>query len=84
MSSLEQQLVTRKEASAYLRISPITLAKWSARNRHLPFVRIGGRVMYRAGDLEQFVAENLHVQSAGGPGRDEPCEAVAEEERHDR
>lgn len=48
-------------ASAYLGgIPEATLAVWRCTNRvKLPFVRIGGRVMYRRVDLDEFIAKNV-------------------------
>jgi len=49
-------------AGAYLGgIPEATLAVWRSTNRvRLPFVRIGGRVMYRRSDLDAFIEQNLH------------------------
>jgi hypothetical protein len=67
MPSLAQQLVTRKEAAAYLHISPITLAKWDADGRHgLAHVKVGARVMYRVQDLDAFIQRNTHPPGACG------------------
>jgi len=53
-------LLTRREAAAFLRISPVTLARWSAGPTPvLPVARIGGRRMYRQRDLEAYVQQRL-------------------------
>jgi hypothetical protein len=50
------QLLTSDEAAKYLRIAEQTLAKWRCYNRlHLPFTKIGGRVVYRVADLIAFL-----------------------------
>jgi hypothetical protein len=58
-STTVSDLLTRVEAARYLRISPITLGKWSSSRRQpIPFVRVGRRAMYRVADLERFLADN--------------------------
>ncbi len=53
------ELLTRKDAAAYLGIKPHTLAVWACTHRQaLPFVRIGRLVKYRKSDLDSFIASN--------------------------
>ncbi len=52
-------LLSRREAAAYLNIKEQTLAVWACYKRHrLPFIRVGRLVKYRQEDLDQFVLEN--------------------------
>jgi hypothetical protein len=53
-------------AGAYLGGIPVaTLAVWRSTGRvHLPFVRVGGKVMYRRIDLDAFIQSNLHGAAA--------------------
>jgi hypothetical protein len=61
---MELRLLTSREAACYLggKISASTLAKW--RCYQTPgspqFTRLGGRVVYEAGELERWVAANRH------------------------
>lgn len=49
-------LLTRKEASAYLGVSPSTLANWACTKKfNLRYVRVGRSVKYRQSDLDAFV-----------------------------
>jgi hypothetical protein len=62
------RLLTSREAAAYLggKISASTLAKWRCyQTPGAPqFVRLGGRVLYEAGELERWVASNRQVPSS--------------------
>jgi predicted DNA-binding transcriptional regulator AlpA len=56
----QTELLTREETAARLDIKPCTLDKWRARRKSrravpLAFVKIGGRVRYRASDIEKFL-----------------------------
>ncbi len=44
-------------------ITQKTLENWRWKSRGPAFLKIGGRVMYRLQDIEQFEAENLHNTS---------------------
>ena len=56
-------VLTRKEAAAYLSISPQTLAAWASNRRvSIPFSHLGRRVVYRLADLDAFIAANRHGQ----------------------
>lgn len=60
---LDKKLYNRSEAAAFLGVKKNTLAVWAVNQRyHLPYVKIGSRVMYRFEDLEHFIEQNL-VQS---------------------
>ena len=56
---IDSGLLTRREAAAFLRVSPATLARWSWRAKPvIPFVRVGGRTMYYLDDLKKYLAAN--------------------------
>jgi excisionase family DNA binding protein len=58
-------LIDRETAATYLGIRKQTLACWASNGRyHLPFVKVGRRVMYRLEDIERFIADNLITQGA--------------------
>lgn len=51
-------LLRRKDAAAYLQLSPKTLETDVSRNRlGIPFVRLGRAVRYRIADLDAWLAE---------------------------
>ena len=59
MSSIQEQLLTRREASDFLGIQENTLAVWATNKRYkLPFYKVGRLVKYRISDLEKFIQEN--------------------------
>ena len=59
------QLLSRKQAAAFLGISPDTLAYWKCKKKnHLPIVRIGSLIKYKISDLHRFVEER--VERVGG------------------
>lgn len=56
----ESDLMSRKEAAAYLGVSERTLAIWKCTGRYnLPVVKIGRLAKYRRSDLEAFIAERV-------------------------
>lgn len=61
-------LLTPKEASARLRISESTLAKWRmTASRNLPFVKVGAKVAYSETAIETFIAERLRQSTSDRP-----------------
>lgn len=53
-------LLDRKEAAHYLRVSPGTLAVWDCTKRHnLNPLKIGRMVRYRRSHLDNFLIEQL-------------------------
>jgi helix-turn-helix protein len=49
------EYLTREEAAALLRRTPAVLAGWAYRRTGPPFIRTGGRVLYRTADLELWL-----------------------------
>jgi len=63
---MTKPLLTVDEVAAVLRVAPSTLTEWRRTgDPDLPYLRINGRIRYRAEDVEQFLAE------AGGDDDDE-------------
>jgi len=57
---LRSDLLSRKEAAAYLGLSEQTLAIWKCTGRYnLPYVNVGRLVKYRKADLDAFIERNL-------------------------
>lgn len=64
-STHSEQLLTPKEASSILGVSPQTLAIWRCNKRYsLSYVKVGRYVRYRYGDLLNFI--DSRTISAGG------------------
>jgi len=56
------ELLTRKEAAAILKIEPVTLAAWASRGHpKLPFIKVGRLPRYRRSDLERFLDDNTRT-----------------------
>ena len=48
--------LTRKEAAAFLRLSPATLANWASMDAGPPYMRLGGgRTLYRQEAIESWL-----------------------------
>jgi excisionase family DNA binding protein len=62
-------LWTVKETAEQLRVSERTLHTWTAEGL-LPSVRLGGRVLYRPGDVETLVEKSVST------GKSAECEAA--------
>ena len=52
-------LLTIPEAARLLRIKVSTLKAWRLAKRHLPFRKIGGRVLIRRDDINRFINESV-------------------------
>ena len=52
---MRDKLYTELDAAGLLALSPKTLRRWRWAGKGPGFVKIGGAVRYRAGDLEAFV-----------------------------
>ncbi|MBX9948735.1 MAG: helix-turn-helix domain-containing protein [Candidatus Obscuribacterales bacterium] len=58
-ASARSELLTRREAAAYLGVSEQTLAIWKCTGRYnLPYIKIGRLVKYKLSDLNAFIARN--------------------------
>lgn len=56
---MPDELITAKEAAARLGISPASLANArSSGSLGLNFIRIGGRVKYKAADVASYIREH--------------------------
>lgn len=55
----DQQLFTRSEAAAYMRLSPQTLATWASRGVGPTFLRVGRAVRYRLSDLNVYLDDRV-------------------------
>ena len=48
-------------------ISPRTLERWRSSGEGLPYLKIGGRVVYRLEDVERYEQEQLRQSEPSGP-----------------
>ena len=56
MHTTGTKLLTRKEASEYLRVKPQTLAVWHVTGRYgLPVIKCGRSVRYSVADLDRWI-----------------------------
>ncbi|MDZ4834625.1 MAG: helix-turn-helix domain-containing protein [Candidatus Melainabacteria bacterium] len=55
---MQSDLLSRKEAAAYLGVTPETLAVWHCTKRYpLPVIKIGRLCKYRVSDLDAFITQ---------------------------
>jgi excisionase family DNA binding protein len=58
MLMTSEQLFSADQVAEILGVSPSTLARWRQTGEpDLPYLRLGGRIRYRASDLEEFLDE---------------------------
>lgn len=55
---LDERLLSTTEVAKMLGIKKPTLALWRLKKTNLPFVRIGGKTMYRESDIIAFLKKN--------------------------
>jgi excisionase family DNA binding protein len=48
-------LLSPKAAAQYLHLQPHTLAVWRCNRQHLPFIKLGSRILYRRSDLDAYL-----------------------------
>jgi excisionase family DNA binding protein len=56
------ELLTIKEAGAYLKVSVETLRKWRAQGRGPKAVKLGRHLRYRPEDIDQWIKEQEGAQ----------------------
>ena len=58
-------LITPDETAAILGVSPGTMMVWRSTGRwNLPFVKVGGRVMYNPNDIQAFIKDRTRTQTS--------------------
>jgi len=57
------QHVDQKGLAARWLISPRTLEQWRWQGKGPKYLKIGGRVVYRLQDVEQFEAQHVHANT---------------------
>ncbi len=59
-----ESLIQPEQAAEVLGISPGTLQVWRSTGRYnLPYVKVGGRVMYRPADVQAFIENRLYIHT---------------------
>ncbi len=66
VSSLGREtIVPRKDAARMMKLSVQTLAHWtSTKKENLPYIKLSTRVMYRVGDILDFIESKRVVPTA--------------------
>ena len=59
--------LNQRELAERLNISPRTLERWRWLGEGPPFLKIGGRVVYRLLDIERYEAEQLRASTTASP-----------------
>ena len=60
---METQHLNQKQLAERWNISPHTLERWRLLGEGLPFLKIGGRVVYRLVDVEAFESARLRTRT---------------------
>lgn len=64
------RLIPPEETATILGVTPGTLSVWRSTGRYgLPFVKSGGRVMYRIEDLRAFIESRTYNGHSGAPAK---------------
>lgn len=74
-----EDLLTPEQAAEYLGLSPKTLANWRVKGAKagepvLRYIRAGGRIRYRYGDLVDFIEASCRENTSQLGGDDEEIE----------
>ena len=67
---MQQQRLGTYDAARFLGVSPRTAEKWRVTGEGPPFLKIGRRVLYDLGDLEDYLA-SCRRRSTSDPGPQE-------------
>ena len=60
-SSSISEMVTPKQVSRSINVTEGTLQVWRSTGRYdLPYIKIGGKVMYRISDINKFIESRKH------------------------
>jgi predicted site-specific integrase-resolvase len=59
--------LNQRELAERLNISPRTLERWRWLGEGPPFLKVGGRVVYRVQDIERYEAEQLRDSTTAPP-----------------
>ena len=55
--------LTKKELAAYLGLSIFTIDTWVSQKREIPYVKMGGKVMFDLNDVQEWVEKSkVHLR----------------------
>ncbi len=57
-------LMSTDEAAKYLSAKPLTLVAWRHKKQGPAYVKMGGQVRYRQGDLDAYIAQSVRTTGA--------------------
>lgn len=61
----KRELLTVAQVAEKIEVTPGTLSVWRSTGRYsLPFIKIGGKVRYRASDLDAWIARRTRDSGA--------------------
>jgi hypothetical protein len=65
-----EKLLTTKQASEYLGLSPVTLsnARYTGTGVIIPYIKIGSSVRYRLSELESYIKINTYSHTSERKG----------------
>ena len=64
MVDTSDKKMTTREAAEYLGLAEATLVTWrSTRREHIPYLKLGRRVLYRQRDLDDWMASRVIVSA---------------------
>lgn len=67
-----EELLTAKQAAAFLKVKPGTLACWRTTKRYpLKYTRVGKSIRYRLSDLQAFLVARESENSDSAQGGDQ-------------
>jgi hypothetical protein len=69
MSTLDLRHLNQVQLSRRWSISPRTLERWRWLKTGPPYLKIGGRVVYRLEDVEDYETNQLHLVPPSAPRR---------------
>jgi hypothetical protein len=69
MSTMDLRHLNQVQLSRRWTLSPRTLERWRWLKAGPPYLKIGGRVVYRLEDVEDYEANQLHLVGAPAQGR---------------
>lgn len=55
MNDMEEDLMTPREVSIFLRISEVNLRVWRQKKKGLPYFKVGNKVFYKRKDVDEFM-----------------------------
>ena len=81
ISEVLTPVLTADDAANYLNVSEHTLANWRTKGRGLKFVKLGGIILYRVFDLNEFINDSVVEPLLDTPRR---CSRSVGRDKHER